>query len=301
MYALIRRYLEYLDVERNLAYNTIISYENDLFQFAGFLSRHMEKKTIDIRDVDNVTIRLFMGELAEQGYEKKSVGRKLAAVRSFLRFLVKRGILHFNPADNVITPKVEKKLPVFLDKASAHRLMDAPDKSKVEGIRDWALLELLYSTGIRRGELVGLSVCDVDFENQTITVLGKGNKERVVPFGRKAKEALQAYLRRRGELFARKMVRDDREALFLTVHGKRLYPRLVTMLVGKYIGMVSEVEKKSPHILRHTFATHLLDRGADLRAVKELLGHASLSTTQIYTHVTVDRLKKVYEQAHPKA
>jgi len=298
MHELIRKYLEYLDAERNLAFNTIVSYENDLFQFANFLSRHLEKQDVDIHDVDNVTIRLFMGELLEKGYDKKSIGRKLAAVRSFLKYLVKKKVLDFNPAVNVVTPKVEKRLPVFMDEASVQKLMDAPDKSTVEGIRDWAILELFYSTGIRRGELIALNVNDVNFENETITVLGKGGKERIVPFGTKAKEALKAYLRGREKS---SFSGTEENALFLTSTGRRLYPQAVNKLVNKYIAMVSEVEKKSPHVLRHTFATHLLDRGADLRAVKELLGHSSLSTTQIYTHVTVDRLKKVYKQAHPKA
>jgi integrase/recombinase XerC len=309
MYDLIRKFLEYLDTERNLAANTIVSYENDLFQFVSFVNRSATNSKgatgpssrLDVGCVNNILIRSFLGELLERGYEKKSIGRKLAAVRSFFRFLVKKGIIKFNPAVSVQTPKAERKLPLFIDESSVQRLMDAPNKSTPKGIRDWAVLELFYSTGIRRGELIGLNIGDVDFENETIRVLGKGSKERIVPFGRKAKEALRIYLGRRGDFLGSGNGMPDKVPLFLTARGSRMYPKAVNELVSKYISTVSEVEKKSPHVLRHAFATHLLDRGADLRAVKELLGHATLSTTQIYTHVSADRLKKIYDQAHPRA
>ena len=179
--------------------------------------------------------------------------------------------------------------------------MELPDTSTVQGMRDSVILEILYGSGIRLSELVGLNLDDVDWGNGTIKVHGKGSKERIVPFGRSAKSALKRYLIRRAEFYSEKTQETDRKALFLLSSGRRIYSRAIQLMVSKYIGQVSEVEKKSPHVLRHTFATHLLNRGADIRAVKELLGHESLSTTQIYTHLTVDRLKKIYQLAHPKA
>ncbi len=181
------------------------------------------------------------------------------------------------------------------------KILSAPDRSRREGVRDAAIIELLYSTGMRLGELVGLNLDNIDFASRTIKLLGKGNKHRIVPFGKKASDALREYIDRRSEFLMRETPPEDRRALFLSSGGKRIYPKAVHVIVRKYIERVSEVEKKSPHVIRHTFATHLLNRGADLRAVMELLGHESLSTTQLYTHVTVDRLKKIYRQAHPKA
>lgn len=179
--------------------------------------------------------------------------------------------------------------------------MEAPDGTTPEGLRDRALLELLYGTGIRLSELVQLELADVDFYNDTLKVLGKGRKHRIVPLGRKAKEALKKYLARRHELLNAPQAGGDEGGIFISVRGSRMTSRTVYRVVHRWIGTVSEIEKRSPHVLRHTFATHLLNRGADLRAVKELLGHESLSTTQLYTHVTVDRLKRIYKQAHPKA
>jgi len=297
----IRTYLEYIGRERRYSKHTVAAYEDDLFQFNEFLQRHYASRTVSPLSIDQLTIRLFLGDLLEQGMSKKSSARKLAAVRSFLRFLVRNNIIEFNPALNVVTPKLSKRLPVFLDEASVERMMSVPDRSTLEGVRDRALLELLYGTGIRLSELIGLDLKDLDLKNETAKVFGKGAKQRIVPVGRKAKEALKEYLGRRGEFLGENRSTDDGEPLFLTVHGKRMYAKGVYLIVNRCIGAVSELEKRSPHVLRHTFATHLLNRGADLRAVKELLGHESLSTTQLYTHVTVDRLKRIYKQAHPKS
>ena len=297
----IRTYLEYLENERNYSRHTIRSYQVDLGQFQNFLFHHYSTSKINLSIIDQLTIRLFLGELSEQGKSKRSVARKLAAIRSFYKFLVRRDIVQRNPALNIVTPRLPKKLPSFLDELSVERMMDIPDISTIEGLRDRAILELLYGTGIRLSELVSLGMKSVDFKNDTIKVLGKGRKHRVIPLGRKAKESLKQFLPRREELFSSRTSDHDRQAIFLSARGLRIYPKGVYLIVNKYISFVSELEKKSPHILRHTFATHLLNRGADLRAVKELLGHESLSTTQLYTHVTVDRLKRIYQQAHPKA
>jgi tyrosine recombinase XerC len=297
----IEKYCEHLQVERNYSSHTIHAYEADLLQFATFLGVASESDRIAIERIDRRTVRSYLGYLLEAGLSKKSIARKLAAIRSFFSFLVRLDLLKLNPARSVTTPKLERRLPSFLDEKSVAKLMDIPDQNTTTGQRDWAILELLYSTGMRLAELVQLNIGDIDFAKETVKVYGKGSKQRIVPLGRKAREALAVYLKQREQLFTEETTLDDRKAVFLTIHGRRIYPKAVHLLVNDAIGRVSEIEQKSPHVLRHTFATHLLDRGADLRAVKELLGHESLSTTQIYTHVTVERLKKVYEQAHPKA
>ncbi|MFQ5797745.1 MAG: tyrosine recombinase XerC [Bacteroidota bacterium] len=301
MKPLIRKYLTYLAEERQYSSHTVKAYQNDLHQFSKFLHLHFKGSRYHLRSIDNVTIRFFLGDLLDRGLTKKSIARKLAAVRSFFTYLVRQNVARYNPAEIIVTPKLEKRLPVFLDEASMERILEAPDRSTRDGLRDAAVIELLYSTGIRLGELIRLNVEDLDFTNGTIKVLGKGSKHRVVPCGKQACDVLRAYLIRRQEFVSQETPADDRRALFLSAAGKRIYPKAVHLIVKKYIAKVSEVEKKSPHVIRHTFATHLLNRGADLRAVMELLGHESLSTTQLYTHVTVDRLKKIYRQAHPKA
>lgn len=301
MHTSITTYLDYLRSERHYSSNTIVAYDVDLTQFHEFLKRHFGPTTVNLKDIDHLTIRLFLGDVIERGLSKKSVVRKLAAVRSWCKFLVRRGVISSNPALNIVTPKLASKLPSYLEESSITHMMKLPDLSTLEGLRDLAVLELLYGTGMRLSELIGLNMGDIDLQSGTVKVLGKGKKERVVPVGRKASEALSAYFHRRQTIATPGKKDVGRAPVFLSNRGLRMYPKGVYLLVHKYIGRVSEVEQKSPHVLRHTFATHLLNRGADLRAVKELLGHESLSTTQLYTHVSVDRLKRVYGQAHPKA
>jgi integrase/recombinase XerC len=303
------RYLRYLERERQCSAHTVTAYGEDLQQFEKFLNRYFgnsykprnETSRGGLQDIDRTVIRRFLGELLEKGYSKKSVVRKLSAVRSFFRFLVKHRVVDQNPVKGIATPKVPKTLPVFLEEKSVEKMLELPDRTTIGGLRDAALLELLYSTGIRVSELVGLNIKDIDWANGTIKVFGKGAKERIVPFGKPARVALQRYMERRTACMTSLTSKQDRQALFFSSRGKRIYPEAVYLIVVKYIGRVAEIEKKSPHVLRHTFATHLLNRGADLRAVKDLLGHENLSTTQIYTHVSTERLKKIYEQAHPKA
>lgn len=297
----IRRFLEYLRHQRNLSPHTIAAYGSDLSQFYEFTCRHFSSNDPVFSAIDRLTIRLFLGDLLDKGMSKKSVARKLASLRSFLKFLVKSKLIAGNPAASVVSPRIAKKLPSFLDESSIGRMMDLPDRSTPEGVRDLAVLELLYGTGMRLAELVQLDISSIDFSNGTVKLLGKGRKHRVVPIGTKAGKALREYLTVRATLFSKQTTGTEKNALFLSGQGKRIYPKAIYLIVHKYISMVSEIEKKSPHVLRHTFATHLLNRGADLRAVKELLGHESLSTTQVYTHVTVDRLKRIYKLAHPKA
>jgi integrase/recombinase XerC len=293
----IREFLQYLASERNYSHNTIASYEVDLGQFGAFLEEHLPGTDSTLSSLQHHTIRLFLGHLLTQGYARKTIARKLACLRSFYKFLVRRGMVATNPTTMIASPKLERSLPVFLDEATVAQVMEQPNRSVPVGMRDAAILELFYATGIRLSELLHLRVVDVDLQSQTVKVLGKGNKERIVPFGRKAQAALTTYLQHRSALL------PQGEALvlfFVSDRGKKLQPKGVNRIVNRYISAVSDAQKRSPHVLRHTFATHLLDRGADLQAVRELLGHESLSTTQVYTHVSVDRLKKVYAQAHPK-
>lgn len=297
----IKKYLKYLLTEKNYSPHTISSYEDDLINFNDFLDRHFSRSTYLVSEIDHLTIRLFLGDLLEQGKSKRTVARKLAALRSFFKYLVKQKVIRNNVSLNITIPKLAKILPLFLDEHSVAQMMNIPDSSTVEGIRDRAILELFYSTGMRLNELISLNLYDIDFWNNTVKVMGKGRKERIIPVGKISMRALENYMGIRKKLISANTQLNDQNILFLSNRGKRLYPKGVYLIVKNNIEKVSEIEKKSPHILRHTFATHLLNRGADLRAVKELLGHENLSTTQLYTHVTIDKLKRIYKQAHPKA
>ncbi|MEK7249141.1 MAG: tyrosine recombinase XerC [Bacteroidota bacterium] len=297
-----RTFLQYLGGERNYSPHTLASYEDDLRQFSQFLSRHFSDARFSLRKVDHVTIRLFLYHLVEQEFSRRSIARKLACLKSFFRYLYKNKVIETNPAANVQSPKLEKLLPTVLSEEAVTALMEQADTSTPEGLRDQAILEMFYGTGIRLSELINLSWQDVDFADATLKVTGKGSKQRIVPLGRKAKQSLRNYSSSRDSVLDEGYCDETNgSAVFITKRGKRLSPKSVNVLMNRYIGKVSEIKKKSPHVLRHSFATHLLDRGADLLAVKELLGHESLSTTQIYTHVSVERLKKIYAQAHPKA
>ena len=294
----VRSYLEYLEQERNYSPHTIQNYEIDLMQFLEFLQgEHIGS----LRSVDRNTLRSFLGTQLDEGFSRRSLARKIASLRSFFKYLNRKKIVDSNPAMTLVTPKGEKRLPQVLDESSIQRLFDVPDTSTVEGKRDKAILELFYSCGIRLNELVSLNVKDVNFINSSIKVSGKGRKERIVPVGRKALEAIRTYLQGRNKVGNQFHGAMKNIPLFTLPNQKRIYGAAVTRLVKRCIGEVSEIEKKSPHVLRHTFATHLLNRGADLGAVKELLGHESLSTTQVYTHISTERLRKVYQQSHPKA
>jgi tyrosine recombinase XerC len=290
----VRTYLEYLERERNYAANTITAYDGDLREFILMLRGEGVTQFDQVRKEH---LRAFVGTLVDRGYRPSSVARKIAALRSFYKFAKRRGFVQHNPSVTLITPRRPKPLPTYLDEETVRNLLDHPNRSTAEGKRDAAMLEVFYGTGIRLSELLSANVADVDLHEGTMRVTGKGNKERIVPVGRMAKERLQEYLACRtdhGTSFID-------QPLFLSVHGKRLAPQTVQRMVARYIGAVSEVQKRSPHVLRHTFATHLLNRGADLRAVKELLGHEQLSTTQVYTHVSMAHLKEAYKKAHPKA
>jgi tyrosine recombinase XerC len=297
-----RTFLQYLRGERNYSPHTLASYEDDLRQFSQSLAKHFSDSTFSLAKIDQQTIRMFLHDLVEQEFSRRSIARKLACLKSFFRYLYKTQIVEINPAANLQSPKLDKSLPMVLSENSVAALMQQPDQATAEGVRDRAMLELFYGTGMRLSELIQLNWNDVNVHDATVRVTGKGSKQRIIPLGRKAKEAMNQYVKMRSSVIANGYHDETNgDAVFITKRGKRLSPKGVNVLMNRYIGQVSEIKKKSPHVLRHSFATHLLDRGADLRAVKELLGHESLSTTQVNTHVSVERLKKIYAQAHPKA
>jgi integrase/recombinase XerC len=305
MKELIERFLEHLRVERNASAHTLRSYASDLEQFRSFLwsaGFHRDEKKGDIRaeKIDHLAIRAYLSRLYRE-HKKSSLARKLAAQRSFFRYLVDEGLMKRSPAEIVATPKQEKNLPSFLSVDEVFALVEKPDRATPWGARDRAILETLYSCGIRVSELVGLSDGDVDFQLGIVRVYGKGRKERIVPIGGKAIEALRAYLPRRDEVLARRKKSGPRAPLFINPRGTRLTARSVARILQKHVLRSGLLRKMSPHALRHTFATHLLDAGADLRAIQEMLGHVSLSTTQRYTHVSMDKLMEVYDKAHPRA
>jgi len=297
----IQQFLRSLETERNLSPFTIDAYRIDLEQFVDFLmSSYPELESG--RAFESLTkqhIRSFLAYVSQQGLSRKTIGRKLAAIRSFFKFLMRTDIIEKNPAKNIKTPKAEKKLPTFLSIQEAFDLLELPDKSTPEGIRDRAILEIFYGTGVRLRELTNIEMSDVDFHENLIRVVGKGNKERLLPMGKMVVEALRKYLKIRSHFLPKDG--NPIKALFLSNRARPISPRTVQARVHHYLQQISDISSLSPHLLRHTFATHMLEAGADLEAVKELLGHASLSTTQIYTHVTMEKLKKIYDQAHPRA
>lgn len=283
------------DIEtRNLSPHTLAAYRRDLAQFQRFLRDLARDEEPTLDHLTPRAVRRFVASLTASRFARRSVRRKLAAVKSFARYLATEGLIATNPTAGLPGPKLEKRLPVFLSTQEAERLFDTPPGASAGALRDRAVLELFYSTGIRLSELTGLRVGDFDFPNRTVRVMGKGRRERVVPFGRAAADAVGRHIAVSGRT-------ARRDAVFAGPGAGGLTGRTVQRIVARELAKVSEARHLSPHVLRHTFATHMLNAGADLRAVQELLGHASLSSTQIYTHVTTERLKEVYRKAHPRA
>lgn len=298
-------FMKHLKYERNSSPHTLRNYESDLVQFYDYvapLDEDGKRRVVNVRDIDHLTIREYMASLYEKKKKKSSIHRKVASLRTFFRYLCREGVMELNPAKLVATPRVERTLPNHLTIEQMIRFIETPDLETLLGKRDRSMLELLYASGLRVSEMVGLNLTDVDFTNQTVRVKGKGRKERIVPFGNHALKALQDYLAVRGELLIEADPdKADPTALFFNYQGTRITTRSVGRMVDKYVKMCADVHHISPHSLRHSFATHLLDAGADLRAIQEMLGHARLSTTQQYTHVSTDKLMEVYDKAHPKA
>ena len=293
MRAAIESFLRHLDRERNASPHTIRAYGDDLGQLTVYLEGALGRPPRP-EDVDHVLIRGFLAELHKKGLKKVSAARKLAGLRTFFRYLCREGRLEKNPARALLSPRLEKRIPAPLDEGQVEALLDVPGDDPAS-VRARAILELLYATGIRCAELVGLDVGEIDLEARMVRVLGKGSKERIVLFGTRSREALRQWLKVRATL------KPKSDAVFLNLRGGRLTDRSVRALLGRRVKQVALAQKCSPHTLRHSFATHLLARGADLRAIQELLGHASLSTTQRYTHVDTRQLLEVYKKTHPRA
>ena len=298
----LAQFLQHLKYERNLSPHTLRNYASDLDQFKAHLFAIEKRDDINVADIDRLTIREWMASLHE-GHKKTSVARKLASLRTFFQFLIREGKLEANPAKMVATPRIERKLPNHLSIEDAVRFIETPDVNTDLGRRDRAIIEFLYATGIRVGELVGINIADVDFREKMVRVTGKRKKQRIVPFGEPAQQALMLYLAETRGVFLSNCPPAAREpdALFLNYQGTRITTRSVGRMIDKYIRLCTDIHDISPHSLRHTFATHLLDQGADLRDIQELLGHARLTTTQIYTQVSMEKMIEVYDRAHPKA
>jgi integrase/recombinase XerC len=300
---LLKQFLQHLRYERSVSQHTLRNYSSDLEQFRDYLLARGKVTEIPVSEIDHLTIREWMASLHDD-HKKTSVARKLASLRTFFQFLVREGVQENNPAKLVATPRVERKLPTHLSMEDAVRFIETPDLNTDLGRRDRAILEFLYATGIRVGELVNLNLKDIDFREKMVRVTGKRKKQRILPFGEPALQALMFYLNETRPTFLNNCppsTRDD-QAVFLNYQGTRITTRSVGRMVDKYIKLCAEINHDiSPHSLRHSFATHLLDSGADLRDIQELLGHARLSTTQIYTHVSMEKLIDEYDRAHPKA
>lgn len=290
------KFLNYLQYEKRYSAHTVQSYTVDLRQFIEFCNHtigNFNESTIDAK-----SIRQWVVFLLDHSYSGKSVNRKLSSLRNFFRYLQSQKIVVENPVDGIVSPKSAKRLPIFVDEGAMDLLLDEVDFGEgFEAERDKLILEILYSTGIRLSELTGLTDNSFDRAGHAIKVLGKRNKERIVPYNRVLENQIKVYLKSRDEVIS---IRES-DSFFVTSKGKAIYPKLVYRTVNHYIGLVSTIKKKSPHVLRHSFATHMLNNGADLNSIKELLGHSNLSATQIYTHTIFNKLKDIYNHAHPRA
>jgi len=301
----VAEYLEHLRDERDVSPNTTLAYTHDLSELVTFFSNYYGGDAWSWQGVDRLAIRGFLAHLTRRGLSKRSIARALSAVRGFYRFLHRNEVVDANPARAVGSPKLERYLPSYLDRAQIDLVFQTAEVRASDGrfndVRNLAILELFYSTGMRLSELRGISRGDLDLVSQQVKVTGKGRKQRILPVGDHASRALRNYELKRDALARNLGAKVDRGAFFISLNGRRLSTRSIQLVVTKFLGQIDESAGLSTHSLRHTFATHLLDAGADLRAVQELLGHASISTTQIYTHTSVERLKQVYRKAHPRA
>ena len=284
-------FVKYLSLEKRFSLHTVQAYKNDLLEFENFISQNFQ---VQVVDSNHTFIRSWIVSLMENGISPRSVRRKISVLSGFYKHLILRNILSVSPVDKVPLPKVPKKLPVFVEESNMDFLFDSSFFAEDEiGIRDKAVVLLIYHTGIRLSELISIRLSGLDLVKNTVKVLGKRNKERILPFSEELNETLKLYLS------YRKI--SESEYLFVTPKGEKMYPKLVYRIVNNYLSQVSSLNKTSPHVLRHTFATHLLNNGADLNSIKELLGHANLSATQIYTHNSLEKIKSIYKQAHPRA
>lgn len=290
----IQSFLQYLQFEKRFSPHTLLAYESDLEQFFTYQKKAYE--VAEVSEINHPMIRSWIVSMMEQGITPRSINRKITTLKTYYKFLLRKGEIHLNPMLKVLSPKTSKRLPVYVEEPKMDLLFDEANFSgDFEAIRDRLILEFLYATGMRLSELIGLTDKDVDPFQGQLKVLGKRNKERIIPFTTKLKGLIKEYRDERDQHFSAV------PSFFVTDKGKTLYPKLVYRIVTRRLGEVTTLDKKSPHILRHTFATHMLNNGADINSVKELLGHANLSATQVYTHNTIEKLKQAHKQAHPRA
>jgi integrase/recombinase XerC len=289
-------FLKYLQFEKRFSLNTIRSYKNDLSQFEEFVNENFKSK--EVHQVDGKIIRAWIVDLMEKDFSSLSVNRKISTLKTFFKFLLRENNIQFNPMDKVISPKSSKKLPSFVEEVQINKLLDEFSfGNDFSGLRNKTIIEMFYNTGMRLSELIGIQNSDIDLNNASVKVLGKRNKERILPLQMPFVKALKYYILVKREQFPEL----QHNYFFVTDKGNKMYEKFVYNIVNKYLNFVTTIEKKSPHILRHTFATHMLNHGADLNTIKELLGHANLAATQVYTHNTFEKLKTIYKQAHPRA
>ena len=286
-----KEFIDYLSSEKRFSVHTIASYTNDIEQFSLFLSDNYQISN-QVSDVSFQIVRSWIASLLEKGISPRSVNRKISTLKTYFKFMIREGLLSESPMIKVVSPKSKKRLPLFIEESQIESLLNGIkfDKGFV-GERDKLIIELFYVTGVRVSELISIKILDINFENNYIKVLGKRNKERLIPFSLQFSESLSVFIEKY----------KLQDYLFTNLEGKKVYSKLVYRVVKKYIAKISSINKKSPHVLRHTFATHMLNNGADINAIKELLGHANLSATQVYTHNTIEKLKSVYKNAHPRA
>jgi len=289
-------FIEYAEKEKGYSIHTIKSYTNDLNRFDQFMKSYTNNQTWKMNLVDRQTIRHFLGKEFEEDFGSRTVARRLATIKSVCKYLHKNGELDTNPASEVKTPKTPKTLPVYIREKAIDELMNCPSDSTLTGIRDRALLELFYSTGMRLSELVNLNLGHFIHDQQCVRVFGKGKKERLIPYGNRAKISLENYMVKRGIHFSKG---DTSEPCFANSKGNRISMRTIQRRVSMYLRQIAEGSSLGPHTLRHSFATHMLERGADIRALKDLLGHSSISSTQVYTHIQPEKMKEIYKQSHP--
>lgn len=293
----IERYIQYIQYEKRYSKHTVIAYTNDLDQFFSFISEQYE--TTDIKNINYSMVRSWLVNLMENSISTRTINRKLSTLKSFFKFLIREGEISENPMRKIIPPKSSKRLPAFIELEKINFLFDEIDFGEgFNAIRDKTILELFYATGMRLSELVNLKETDFNFNYNTVKILGKRNKERIITFSNKLKVLLNEYLTEKNKKFNQE---ETGKFLFVTEKGNKIYNKLIYRIVKSYLSKITTLNKRSPHVLRHTFATHMLNNGADLNTIKELLGHSNLSATQIYTHNTIDKLKSIYKQAHPRA
>ena len=285
------KFINYLSSEKRFSIHTITSYSNDINQFALFLSEEYQIVS-DISEVNFQIVRSWIASLLGQGVVPRSVNRKISTLKTYFKFLIREGVIHESPMLKVVAPKSKKRLPLFIEEDQIESLLNEVEfDDGFIGERDKLIIELFYVTGIRISELINIKISDINFDNNLVKVLGKRNKERLIPLSSRIVKEFQFFIEKY----------NIGHYLFTNLGGTKVYTKLVYRVVNKYIGKISSINKKSPHVLRHTFATHMLNNGADINAIKELLGHANLSATQVYTHNTIEKLKSVYKQAHPRA